>query len=108
MGWILQVARRAAGIDKITDDAVRLGRVREVDAAVRDAVRQLMKDQKFEHVVALVQAALRNGYAQPWMYEGMGLRLQAMNQPKAEIERALMSAVDFAASTEEVMHAALI
>jgi hypothetical protein len=96
-----------AGIDKITDDAKRHSRVREVDAAIRDAVRRLMKEHKFEHVVALVHAALRNGYAQPWMYEGMGLALQAMNRPKAEIERALMSAVDFAASTDEVMYVAM-
>jgi hypothetical protein len=96
-----------AGIDKLADDSQRLSRLREVDAGIRDAVRRLMKDHKFEHVVALIQAALRNGHAQPWMYEGMGLALQAMNRPKAEVERALMSAVDFATSTDEVMYAAM-
>ena len=55
----------------------------------------------------MIQSALRYGYAQPWMYEGLGLAMQAANQPKSEIERALMSAVDFATSTDELMHAAL-
>jgi hypothetical protein len=41
------------------------------------------------------------------MYEGLGLAMQAANQSKSEIERALMSAVDFAANTDELMHAAL-
>ncbi len=64
-------------------------------AAVREAVRQLMKKQKYEHVIALIGAALRSRQAQPWMYEAMSLAMQAAGRPKQEIERVVMSSVDF-------------
>jgi hypothetical protein len=96
-----------AGIDSLSKGADRFYRVIEVNVAVRDAARRLMKDQNFADVTAMIRAALRNGHAQPWMYEAMGLAMQAAGEPKEEIERALMSAVDFAASTDELMHAAL-
>ena len=64
-------------------------------AAVRDAVRRLMNEQKFDHVIALIGAALRHRQGQPWMYEALALALDAAGRPKAEIERAVMSAVDF-------------
>lgn len=77
------------------------------NAAVRDTAKELMNNQKFHQVTALINAALRNGYAQPWMYEALGLAMQADNQPKEEIERALMSAVDFAKTPSDVMTVAL-
>jgi len=55
--------------------------------AVRDAVRQLRNQQKFDHVIALIGAALRHQQGQPWMYEAMALALDAAGHPKAEIER---------------------
>ena len=68
------------------------------NAAVRDTAKELMNAHKFLEVTALLNAALRNGYAQPWMYEALALAMEADNQPKADIERVLMSAVDFANS----------
>jgi tetratricopeptide (TPR) repeat protein len=72
--------------------------------AVRDAVRQLMGEQNFEQVIALIGAALRHRQGQPWMYEAMALALDAAGRPKAEIERAVMSAVDFVESTADLMY----
>ena len=46
-----------------------------------------------------MQAALRSGNPQPWMYEAVALAMQAAGSPKAEVERALMSAIDFGEST---------
>lgn len=63
---------------------------------VREAVRRLVAAQKFEHVTALIQAALRHNQPQPWMYEGLALALEAQGGSQEEIERALMSAADFA------------
>ncbi len=77
------------------------------NAAVRQAAKELMNDKRFNHVTALIHGALRNGYAQPWMYEALALAMQADNQPKEEIERALMSAVDFANSPTDVMNVAI-
>ncbi len=96
-----------SGIDKLSNDRQRLSKSYELNAAVREASRLLMREHKFSDVSAMIRGALRNGYAQPWMYEAMGLAMQADNQPKAEIERALMSSVDFATSGNELMHAAL-
>ncbi len=73
-------------------------------AAVRDAVRRLMNERKFDHVVALINAALRHRQSQAWMYEALALALDAAGRPKAEIERALMSAVDFAETATDLMY----
>jgi hypothetical protein len=76
------------------------------DADVRETVRQLMKSRKLGETTALIEAALATGQAQPWMYEALGLALIAAGADKPEIERALMSAVDFADSPEDLMYAA--
>ncbi len=72
-------------------------------AAVRDAVRRLKDEQKFDHVIALINAALRHRQAQPWMYEALSLAMEAAGRPKADIERAVMSAVDFVDNTNDLM-----
>jgi len=73
-------------------------------AAVRDTVRRLMNERKFDHVIAVINAALRHRQSQSWMYEALALALDATERPKAEIERAVMSAVDFAASPADLMY----
>ena len=73
-------------------------------AAIRDAVRRLMNGQKYDHVTALIQSGLRHGHVQPWMYEAMGLAMQADERPKEEIERAVMSAVDFMNNPADLMY----
>ena len=77
------------------------------DAAIRAVATELMDQAKFDQVEGLIHRALRNGYARPWMYEALALALQADGKPKAEIERALMSAVDFANTPSDVMQVAL-
>ncbi len=77
------------------------------DAAIRDVAKELMDQQKFDHVAALINGALRNGYARPWMYEALALALQAAGKPKEDVERALMSAVDFANTPSDIMQIAL-
>jgi hypothetical protein len=80
--------------------------MRQQSAAVRETARQLMNQQKFGEVSALIRGALRNGWGQPWMYEVLALAMQADNQPPAEIERALMSAVAMARTNDDVMYVA--
>jgi hypothetical protein len=72
-------------------------------AAVRQAVRRLMDGKRFDHLIALVSAALRHGQPQSWMYEAMSLAMQAQNRPREEIERVAMSAVDFAQTPLDLM-----
>jgi hypothetical protein len=73
------------------------------DAAVRATARDLMEKKQHAELVAMLQAAIRSGKPQPWMYEAIGLAMQASNAPIEELERALMSAVDFASSPDEVL-----
>jgi hypothetical protein len=57
-------------------------------------------------VIALVDGALRNKQGQPWMYEALGIAMQAGGATHSEIERALMSAVDFSTQTSDLMNIA--
>ncbi|MGA7702882.1 MAG: hypothetical protein WCB27_25085, partial [Thermoguttaceae bacterium] len=72
--------------------------------AVRIATRRLMNQRKYDHVIALIGAALRHRQCQPWMYEGLALAMEAAGRPKADIERAIMSAVDFVDNTTDLMY----
>ncbi len=65
---------------------------------VRRLVAKLHDAGKHDHVVAAVQAALRHGQSQPWMYEVLALSLKIQGAPRSEIERALLSQVDFSAT----------
>lgn len=87
---------------------------------VRETVRQLQASAKsrlnandekgarakLQEIVVLTQAAVRAGAPQPWMYEAMSIALLASNAPVEEVERALMSAVDFSTNDEEILHVA--
>ncbi|HKD35970.1 MAG TPA: hypothetical protein VKB78_04190, partial [Pirellulales bacterium] len=79
---------------------------RERNESVRETVRQLTNDKKFGEVAALIRGALRNGYGQPWMYEALGLTMVAAGEPREEIERSLMSAVQFASSANDLLYIA--
>jgi hypothetical protein len=76
---------------------------RERNESVRETVRQLTNDKKFSEVAALIRGALRDGYGQPWMYEALGLTMNAAGEPREEVERSLMSAVQFASSTNDLL-----
>jgi len=72
-------------------------------ADVRETVRDLMNDSQPESVVELVNAAIAHNQVQPWMYEAMVLAMQIANRPSSEIERALMSAIDFSNNAADAM-----
>lgn len=76
---------------------------RREPATVRSVVRRLMKKKQHEHVIAVIESALRNGQPQPWMYEALGISMQMAGRSPQQIERAVMSAVDFSKSPEELM-----
>ena len=58
-------------------------------------------------VVVMLQAALRHGHAQPWMYEALSIAMKVQGAPKSEMERVLMSAIDFSQDIESMMYIAL-
>lgn len=65
--------------------------------SIIDAVQQLQKQKKSDHVIALLEAALIEGQGQPWMYMLLAETLRNAGRPKSEIERVLLSGVDFSA-----------
>ena len=77
--------------------------------AVRETVRQLMHEKKYGEVPTLIQAALRHGQVESWMYEALALAMRADAEDKQqpvdtdELERALLSAVDFAQNEDQVL-----
>jgi hypothetical protein len=75
----------------------------ELMASVRKTVRDQMHEKKFAEVPALIQAALRQGLVEPWMYEAMALAMRADGADSEELERALLSAVDLAASEDNLL-----
>src|SRR5262249_41583999 len=76
------------------------------EAAVRETVRQLMGGKQFDQVIALIDAALRNGQPQSWMYESLGIAMELSGRSKTDIERTIMSAEDFSTSCDELMYIA--
>ena len=64
-------------------------------------------ENKYDQIVALIRGALRHQQSQPWMYEALTLALRAKGAPKEEIERAVMSAVEFAQSPTDLMFLAI-
>ncbi|PQO42136.1 hypothetical protein [Blastopirellula marina] len=72
-------------------------------SAVRSEVRRMTATKRYVNAVGVIQIALRHGQIQPWMYEAMGLALQMDNAPKEEIERALMSAIDFTSGPNHML-----
>jgi len=70
-------------------------------SAIAELVLKLQAAKKYDHVIAAIDAALLAGQGQSWMYDVLALTLQITGRPKADIERALMSHLDFAATDVE-------
>lgn len=89
--------------------------VSDLLASVRETVRLLMKDKKYEEVSTVIQAALRHGQVESWMYEALALAIRADSLDKINkgvkidaaqteaLERALLSAVDFAQDEDQLV-----
>ena len=75
-------------------------------ADIRQTVREAFGRKDYAAAASIMQAALRHGFPQPWMYEALALTLEAGGAEKSEIERALMSAVDFSDSIDEIFFVA--
>ncbi|QDU76576.1 hypothetical protein Pan97_36280 [Bremerella volcania] len=71
--------------------------------AVRSEVRRAMASKRYSDVAGIIQLALRDGQLQPWMYEAMALAMQLDHAPKQDIERALMSAIDFSSGPNHML-----
>ncbi len=61
---------------------------------VADVVLKLQKARQTEALVACLEAALRNGFGQPWMYTVLALEMEQLGRPEAEVRRVLLSMID--------------
>lgn len=66
-------------------------------AAVCDVVLRLHQAKKHDHAIAVIEAALVQGQSHPWMYTVLAQLMENVGRPKDEIERVLLSGVDFSA-----------
>jgi von Willebrand factor type A domain len=73
-------------------------------AVVRQTARELMGKKKYDQVIAMMEAALRHGQSQSWMYESLGIAMELAGRSKTEIERTVMSAADFSSTPDELMY----
>jgi len=96
----LQIPR---GADPETAWEQHLSTQTESPAALRETVRSLWREKKYKEIIGLVMAALRNRQAQPWMYEALSLAMQAAGASTEDLERAVMSAVEFAQTPADLM-----
>ena len=103
--WDKHLENRAQLVDQ--KDSTRMMAAFRQDADIRETARQLMNEQQYKQVAAMIRSALRNGYSQPWMYEALGLAMIADDQPREEIERTLMSAVDYAKNPNDILMVAI-
>ena len=102
---------------KDLSEGARIEHAKQVRYTARVMMKRatrLHQDEKHEqaretidHVIAMLMGALRYSQPQPWMYEGLGLALRANHAPLAEVERALMSAVDYSTDVDTVLYAGL-
>ncbi len=61
---------------------------------VRRTVSQLLEAQKYEEIVAFLNAALANSQSEPWMYDILAMAMRLGDYPQDEIQRVLLSRVD--------------
>lgn len=65
--------------------------------AIGDSVWKLHGAGKTDHVIGCLEAAIINGQAQPWMYTVLALEMGKAGRPQSQIERVLLSNIDFSA-----------
>lgn len=96
---------------QVSEGQTRMDAWREVFASgevippvsLRLEIRRAMNTKRYSEAIELIHLALRHGQPQPWMYEGLGLAMQLEHAPPEEIERALMSALDFTSGPDHML-----
>ncbi|HEY2252182.1 MAG TPA: hypothetical protein VGH74_14010 [Planctomycetaceae bacterium] len=72
-------------------------------------VQRLHKAKRTDAVIACINAALINGRSQPWMYTVLALEMERAGKPREDIERVLLSTVDFSAvNVSNILYSAAV
>lgn len=64
-------------------------------AVLADAFLRLHNEEDYELAIEGIEAALRNDHAQPWMYDVLALEMTLAKRPQKQIDRVLLSRIDF-------------
>jgi len=90
--------------DAVWNEYFAICKKEDVTSAVLVATAEkLMKAHQYDHEIAMIRAALSHGQGRPWMYEALGLAMQAAGSPLDELERTLMSAADLSDNPEQLL-----
>lgn len=60
----------------------------------------LHRQKRFDDAVEGLQAAIRNGLAEPWMYDVLAIEMKLAGRPQKSIDRVLVSRIDFSAGND--------
>lgn len=63
----------------------------------------LHRQKRFDEAVEGLQAAIRNGLAEPWMYDVLAVEMKLAGRPQKQIDRVLISRIDFSAGNDAQM-----
>ena len=74
---------------------------------MRATIRHLTRKTRFAEVIGLIKAAMRHDQMQSWMYEALALAMEADSRDRQEIERTLMSALDFTNKADDFLYLAI-
>ncbi|MDG2131341.1 MAG: hypothetical protein P8K08_25310 [Fuerstiella sp.] len=67
------------------------------------AIGMLHDKKRFENAIEGIESALRNNQAQTWMYDVLAMEMKLAGRPQNQIDRVLLSRIDFAAGNEAQM-----
>lgn len=83
------------------------------DAAIRDEENSsrviaivttwLHRQKKYDQAVEGLLSAIRSGLAEPWMYDVLAVEMRLAKRPQKQIDRVLVSRIDFASGNDAQM-----
>ena len=109
---VLEAADLAAAVKTYlpqTDGAAKPADARDLAlrlAQVRVSAAELGRAGKFDRAADLIAATIASGHGESWMYESLALAMEAAGRPREDVDRALLSAADFASSPVDLMQLA--
>ena len=63
----------------------------------------LHRKKRFDEAAIGLEAAIRKGFAEPWMYDVLAVEMKLANRPQKQIDRVLLSRIDFSAGNDTQM-----
>lgn len=67
---------------------------------VAESLYQLHRKGDHEYVIEGIESSLRNNKGQPWMYLALAQEMKIAGRPQAQVDRALLSRIDFTTNNE--------